>query len=398
MSTLFNEVQARTPELIQLRRQLHQCPETAWQETETTHFLRRYLSSLPLTVYPLPIAGHDTGLMAVLSCGKGPVLTLRFDIDALPVTETTSSEHLAVQQHFVSRNHGCMHACGHDGHMAIGLMTAAILCQHRDMLHGTVQFLFQPAEEGCRGARPIAESSLLDSTDYFLSGHIVPSMQYPEADGDFIFVDGSFATTKLDVSYQGKAAHAAHPQEGRSVIPALGELFTSLYRLTGSTHPDTVLNIGKIQAGSARNILAARAVMEMECRGKTTKANMALTKEVEKQIKETARTFGLTYTIQTVGSAPSLKSSPSLADRLSACFENTAAPVTCSHKKTTAFLASEDAAHLMDRVTSHGKEAAYVLFPARTTAVLHQPDYSFDETVLARAVLFYTTSALQLLK
>lgn len=394
---ILTSIQTHAEELIQLRREFHQIPETAWQETETTEKIHSYLEKLPLTLAPLPIPGHTTGVLAVLSCGEGPVITLRFDIDGLPIQETDVPAHLASKEHFLSRHPDCMHACGHDGHIAIGLITAAILCKQKEKLRGTIQFLFQPAEEGCRGAKPIADSPLLDTTNYFLSGHIVPATQYPAADGDFIMVNGSFATTKLDLTLHGKAAHAAHPKEGHSVIPALGELLTAIYALIPPDCEDIILNVGKLQAGTARNVLAARADLELEMRGTTTEKNHLLTEQVLSLVHDITAKHQLTVHTSVTGSAPSLESSAELTDTLYQIFKTFSPVLQISSEKTTRFLASEDAAHLMESVKSHGGQAAYVLFPTKATAVLHQPEYSFDESVLLRAVIFYVQTVCHLL-
>lgn len=395
--TLSHEIQAHTDELIGLRRRFHSCPETAWEEFSTTEMIREYLSPLGYVLSQLPVKGHDTGLLATLSCGQGPVLTFRFDIDGLPVQESNSSLHSPSREGFLSKNPGRMHACGHDGHIAIGLMTAKLLHQYRNQLHGTLQFLFQPAEEGCRGAQPIAESGLLNSTDIFLSGHIVPAAQYPQITGDFIVTDGSFATTKINVTYYGKSAHAAHPEDGRSVMPGTGCLLTRLYALMDTKNEDTVLNVGTLSAGTGRNILADQAHMEIEVRGKTTEKNMQLTEAVLAIIQDTAQAYGLQKDVKIVGSAPSLKSTQSLTEELYHLFSDKSLPVQSSSLKTTAFMASEDAAHLMEAVKNHGGQAAYLLFPAHTSAVLHQPDYTFDEAVLSKAVEVYCRTALHFL-
>lgn len=393
---LADEVLHCQKELTALRRRFHACPETAWQEYHTTRMIREYLGDCGFELRPLP--GRSTGVMAVLDCGTGPVLTLRFDIDALPIQESTSASHPPVREHFVSETPGKMHACGHDGHIALGLITAKLLYLHRQDMRGTLQLLFQPAEEGCRGALPIAQSGLLDSTDIFLSGHIVPAAQYPQADGDFIVTDGSLATTKLDVSYHGKAAHAAHPQDGCSVMPAVGNLLTRLYGLTDPANPDTVLNVGVLTAGTGRNILADLARMEIEVRGNTTEKNRELTQQTLQAVEAAARACGVQSEVNIVGSAPSLKSTQGLTEQLYRIFQDTSLPVRASSLKTTAFMASEDAAHLMEAVKDHGGEAAYLLFPARSTAVLHQPDYTFDEAVLPKAVFIYCLAALYFLK
>lgn len=396
--SLSHEIQAHTDELIWLRRRFHTCPETAWEEFSTTQMIREYLSPLGYVLAQLPVKEHHTGLLATLSCGRGPVVTFRFDIDGLPVQESDSCSHFPAQEGFLSKNPGRMHACGHDGHIAIGLMTAKLLHQHRDQLHGTLQLLFQPAEEGCRGAQPIAESGLLNTTDIFLSGHIVPAAQYPQITGDFMVTDGSYATTKLDVTYYGKAAHAAHPGDGRSVMPGTGCLLTRLYALTNPENEDTILNVGTLSAGTGRNILADQAHMEIEVRGKTTEKNTKLTEAVLTILQDTAETYGLQKDVKIVGSAPSLKSTQNLTEELYRLFSHSTLPLVSSPLKTTAFMASEDAAHLMEAVKSHGGQAAYLLFPARTSAVLHQPDYTFDETVLSKAVEVYCRTALHFLE
>ncbi len=394
---LSHEIQAHADELIGLRRRFHSCPETAWEEFSTTQMICEYLKPLGYVLSQLPVKGHDTGLLATLCCGQGPVLTFRFDIDGLPVQESDSCSHFPVQEGFLSKNPGCMHACGHDGHIAIGLITAKLLHQNRNQLHGTLQLLFQPAEEGCRGAQPIAESGLLNTTDIFLSGHIVPAAQYPQITGDFMVTDGSYATTKLDVTYYGKAAHAAHPEDGRSVMPGTGCLLTRLYALMDAKNEDTVLNVGTLSAGTSRNILADQAHMEIEVRGKTTEKNMKLTEAVLTIIQDIAQAYGLQKDVKIVGSAPSLKSTQSLTEELYHLFSDASLPVQSSSLKTTAFMASEDAAHLMEAVKCHGGQAAYLLFPAHTSAVLHQPDYTFDEAVLSKAVEVYCRTALHFL-
>ena len=210
-------------------------------------------------------------------------------------------------------------------------------------------------------------------------------------------VDGSFATTKLDISLLGKAAHAAHPKEGQSVMPALGRLLTAMYDLIPLDREDIILNVGKLQAGTARNILAARAALEVEMRGVTTEKNNLLTENVLSIIQSIAKQHKITIETEITGSAPSLESSAALADRLYAYFQKKPSSLHVSSHKTTRFLASEDASHLMECVKSHGGQAAYMLFPAKTTAVLHQPDYSFDENVLLRATIFYIQATLCLL-
>ena len=112
-----------------------------------------------------------TGAAAVIDTGRpGPVLALRFDMDALCVEETTDPEHLPNKQGFCSQYAGLMHACGHDAHTALGLAVARWIMENRKRLTGVIKLIFQPAEEGVRGAAGMAASGIVDDADYFVAG------------------------------------------------------------------------------------------------------------------------------------------------------------------------------------------------------------------------------------
>lgn len=196
-----------TEQLRQWRRMFHQLPEPGWSEFITTARLIEMLRAMGYRVLPGAaflsrehIQGRNeeevaqglararafpveaallaemealTGCVALLETGgPGPTIALRFDIDCVAVHESEAPQHRPQAAGFASRHPGCMHACGHDGHMTIGLGVAQTLYALRDRLCGTVKLLFQPAEEGVRGAKPVAEGGILDDVDYFLSAHI----------------------------------------------------------------------------------------------------------------------------------------------------------------------------------------------------------------------------------
>ncbi len=147
-------IQALHGQLIQWRRQFHQYPELGFQEQLTAAYIAETLAKLGID-HTTGIA--KTGIMAVIDSGKpGPVLGIRADMDALPVTEENEVD-------YRSRHQGKMHACGHDGHTAIALGTAQYLAQHRDNFRGQVKILFQPAEEGPGGAKPMIEAGVLEN-------------------------------------------------------------------------------------------------------------------------------------------------------------------------------------------------------------------------------------------
>ncbi len=214
-----------------------------------------------------PLRGGFTGVTAVLANGPGPVAVLRCDLDALPIQEETGLP-------LASAHPGVMHACGHDGHTAMGLGVAAILRAIPDSWSGTLKLVFQPAEEGVRGGRAVAESGFLDDVDFLLGTHIFGRSR-PEGDCDVVpGAFGSLATTKLDAVFRGQAAHAGRfPEKGRSVMPAMAAAVSALYGIPRHSAGASRVNVGHMEAGSGRNVVADWGRLELEVRGATTEIN-----------------------------------------------------------------------------------------------------------------------------
>ena len=156
-------VQEKKEYLTGLRRWFHQYPELAFQEFKTAEHIREELDKMNI-----PYQTVGTGTVAVLSgTSEKPVIGLRCDEDALPITEVKESP-------FKSKHDGCMHACGHDVDITMSLGAARILSEHREELNCTIKFIFQPAEEVFGGAKKMLESGLLDDVDTFCGMHIFP--------------------------------------------------------------------------------------------------------------------------------------------------------------------------------------------------------------------------------
>ena len=160
-----------------------------------------------------------TGAVGIWKTDRpGPVTALRFDIDALYLSETQDPQHLPNQCGFASQYTGVMHACGHDCHAGVGLAIAHWIADHADQLCGTIKLLFQPAEEGTRGAMAMAQSGIVDDVDKFFASHIgcAPRLGFVT-----VTSPGYNATIKFDVSFEGKPAHSvANPQNGRNALMA----------------------------------------------------------------------------------------------------------------------------------------------------------------------------------
>lgn len=386
--------------IISHRRNLHQIPETAWTESKTTAYLARELKTLGYRVITgEAVAGHSTGLIAELSIEAVPVFALRFDIDGLPVEEEQDLTHTPAAKGFRSRHEGCMHACGHDGHMAIGLATARILVENKDRLHGTVRILFQPAEEGCRGAREVVKQGWLDHVDYFLAGHITGREYGQTASGptDCVTgVNGSLATTKINTEFSGHSCHGAYPENGASAITALCNAVLALNGIPRNSGGSTMINIGKISGGEGRNIVAAHASMELEVRGETTELNQYMEDQALHIIDSAARLYGCTADTYIQGNAPSLISSADFHQEINSLLMKSRNLKI--RKEGERFRASEDASLMMEAVKKQGGKAAYMLFTTDTTAPLHSKDYDFDESILTKAAAIFSSVVLNYLR
>jgi len=233
------------------RRHLHQYPEIANQETNTTAFLKKELHQIGLKILPLKL---KTGVLAEVK-GKqpGPTVAIRSDIDALPLQEETGVS-------YASKNFGRMHACGHDVHMATMLGVAAALAEWRDKLTGNVRFIFQPAEEDPPGgARFMIEQGALDNVDTIFGMHVDPHLKV----GRIGLCDGPMMAMvyDFDLIIKGRGGHAARPQFSVDAIIVACEVVDTLQTLV-SRYSDPsdplVLTFGQIEGGTARNVIADR--------------------------------------------------------------------------------------------------------------------------------------------
>ena len=157
-----NEVNLIKDQIISWRRYFHENPELSFKEFNTAKKINSELKSMGLK--PKTKVGK-TGVTVDLKFGEGPVIGFRADMDALPIQETSGLP-------FTSKNDGVMHACGHDGHIAMLLGTAKIMSQKNNQYQGTIRFIFQPAEEGAGGARYMIEDGCLDGLDEIYGIHV----------------------------------------------------------------------------------------------------------------------------------------------------------------------------------------------------------------------------------
>ncbi|MGV3058966.1 M20 family metallo-hydrolase [[Pasteurella] aerogenes] len=414
--------------LTKWRREFHRFPEIGWSEFWTTSRIADYLEEMGFDIllgkqiiHPDFVRGRQqkvvekglqnaiaygaktkwldkmegyTGCVAILDSGKpGKTLVLRFDIDCVNVTETTDPQHLPNQLDFRSVNDGFMHACGHDAHITIGLGTALWLSQNKDKFSGKVKIVFQPAEEGVRGAAAIAASGVIDDADYFASSHI----SFCADSGTVIANPKNFlSTTKIDIRYQGKPAHAgAAPHLGRNALLAAAHAVTQLHGIARHGDGMTRINVGVLTAGEGRNVIPASAQIQLEVRGENKAINQYMVDQVMQIAQGVATSFDVSYETEIMGEAVDMNNDAQLIDLVSEIA--LAQPEVQQIQAEYAFNASEDATILGRRVQEQGGKAIYFILGADRTAGHHQAEFDFDENQLLTGVNIYTQLVQRLL-
>lgn len=408
-------------EVISIRREFHKYPEEGFLEYRTSGKIADYLKKLGYKVYlgdsvckpdsrmgmpPLEkisqsekraveeglpeeylekMKGGQTGVIGVYeSKTPGPVTALRFDIDALPIDEKTGKSYASVHKNV-------MHACGHDGHISVGLLTAKCIMKHKEKLTGEIRIIFQPAEEGCRGSQAIVDNGWLNNVDLFLSGHI--GLGCRKLGQIYACNHGFMATSKLNIIFHGVSAHAGKvPEVGRNALLAAAVFTTNAYAISRSSKGDTRINIGKFISGTGRNIIADKAYLEVETRGIDTETNQYMEKQVEQIAEGVSRMYDVTYEIERTGRAGSSCCSPELVEKLRKQVQQMSSEL--SYGTEGSLGASEDVVTMMNHVKEQGGQAAYYMFGTTLAAEHHQDTFDFDEGVLPVMIDFYTRAVL----
>lgn len=232
-----------------MRRDFHSHPELGFKEFRTSGIVAQELSELGLEVSK---GIGKTGVVAILEGAyPGPVVMLRFDMDALPILEQTNAS-------YASQNAGVMHACGHDSHTAVGLSVAKLLHAHRADLAGSVKFVFQPAEEGDGGALAMIADGVLQNPrpDIALGMHVMP-----EKPVGWVGVTSGpvmAASETFRVQIQGKGSHGALPHQSIDPVLAAAQVVTSLQSIVSRNVPAleaAVISVTSIHGGDAYNVI-----------------------------------------------------------------------------------------------------------------------------------------------
>lgn len=269
------------------RRALHRIPEIGYHENKTQEYLLNQLA--PLEPDDLRVFAKTGVRVVFYGNGSGRTVAFRSDIDALPVTEETGCD-------YASEHSGFMHACGHDGHMANLLTFAEFISAHRKQLTDTVVLLFQPAEETIGGAKRMIDEGALENphVDVVYGMHLMPDV--PK--GKIASCKGPIMaqTCEMDFIIHGLSAHGATPHLGRDSITAMAHLLT-LFQTSVARCVDpcqqALITIGKVSAGTQRNILASSAQMEGIVRTFSNRVYDVLEQRIRDDIRGVEAAFGV---------------------------------------------------------------------------------------------------------
>lgn len=416
-------------QLIEIRRHLHTMPEEGWSEFRTTAFiiekLRRYgyrvLTGTKVIAKDACLGRSEkvvqkgleyarangvcedllaemeglTGCVGVLDTGRpGPTLAVRFDIDCVPVLEATTEDHLPAREGFVSTRPGLMHACGHDAHTSTGLALAHWIADNKDSLSGRVKVVFQPAEEGVRGAAGVAASGVLDDVDFFLGAHVAMMCKSGEVS---IRPYGFLCTTKLDVTFKGRPAHAGvEPNAGRNALAAAANAVVQLLGIARHGSGMTRINVGQMTAGEGRNVIPTNATLKMEVRGETGEINQYMYDSAMAIIQGCALAQGCEYHVEKMGEAVDLTNDEELVLVLRDAIQ--AVPGLQAREDALNFGGSEDATILARRVQAHGGKAAFFVLGADRPSGHHTAKFDIDENALKQGLQVWANAVEKIMK
>lgn len=363
-------------ELRQMRRDLHKIPELGLKEYKTSAYIREKLEGFGITELETWL---ETGVVAVIrGKGKKEAVAFRADMDALPVTEQTGCD-------FTSEHVGCMHACGHDGHVTVLLGFAKYLQEHKDELENDVVLIFQPAEEGPGGAQLLVDAGLFEKHPVrcIIGCHIFP--QVPQ--GKVACRKGAMMARngEVDVHVYGESAHGAQPQLGHDAVLAAGAVITGLHTILSrnvSPLDSGVLTFGAIHGGEACNIIAKEVKLEGTMRAFSDEAYETMTKRVQEVASGIAAGYGCKGEAVFRHMYRVVDNDPKLVELLQEVAGD-------AYEETPPYMLAEDFSLYLQKVPgmffflgSGNEEKGYI-------HSLHSAQFQFDEEILALGVETY---------
>lgn len=355
--------------MVELRRRFHRFPELAFHETRTAATIVEELERLNI---PHTYGGEGSAVIGYIGKGRGPSVALRADMDALPGEENTDLP-------FASEMPGRMHACGHDGHMAMLLGAAARLMAQPPQ--GEVRLVFQPAEEEGGGARVVLDSGALDGVQVIFGAHV--THHHPTGE---IMVKSGIVTAQSDVftvRIKGAGGHGARPHEAVDAVVIVAMLVTALQTLVSRranpVHP-TVVTVGRAEAGTARNVIAEHGRIDGTVRTTDPHVRGHVLEGLRRMVSAMGELHYADLELKIDEGYPPLINHPRATE-----YARRAASAVVGDERVSAdehpSMGSEDFSYYLEQIPG-----AYVRIgaraPGQTMVPLHSPKFTIDEAAL----------------
>ncbi len=390
---LKQEAEALFPQLVAWRRDFHTHPELGFEEVRTAGIVADHLRELGLEV---STGVGRTGVVAMIEGDDlpddAPTVLLRFDMDALPIQEVTDSV-------YKSQNPGKMHACGHDGHTAMGMGVAKVLSQHRAQLGGRVKLVFQPGEEGLGGAMAMIRDGVLENPKPAVSFSLHLWSQLPL--NQVVVQEGPVAAgaDKIVLTVHGKAGHGAIPSETVDAIVVASHVLVAWQSIIArNVHPldSAVMTIGIFQAGTASNIIAGEAKLTGSIRWFRKEVRDLLLRRLAETANGVCAGFGATCTFEIGGGVTALINSPVPTAAMRRAANAVVNPEQMIQMDP--LMVSEDMSEMLNRVPG-----CYILIgasdPGRPMhAAHHNEKFDFDERMMPTGVAVMANAAVEYLR
>ena len=376
---IINRIADYQDELTEWRRYLHKNPELGFEEFKTSDFVANKLEDMGLSVHR-GLAG--TGVVATLSSGdgSGKAIALRADMDALPLQEKGSVMHC-------SETPGKMHACGHDGHTTMLLGAAKYLTETQNF-NGTVQFVFQPAEEGKGGGKKMIEDGLFNlfPAEEVYGMHNMPGMKV----GDFAVASGPMmaARDNFEILVQGRGAHAAMPHQGVDPVVVGSHIVLALQTITSrniNPQESLVVSVTQFHAGEAFNIIPDTVLLKGTCRVFDRELQETLPDRIRLITDGVALTFGAKSELTYHSGYPATINTKGRSEFCAKIAKEIAGSEKGVDLSPVPSMGAEDFSYMLQE-----RPGCYIWAGNGDSAGLHHPEYDFNDQLLAVGASYWS--------
>lgn len=360
---------------------LHEKPELANEEFETTNIIKKLLAKVEIDVLDLPL---ETGLVAEIKGNpNGPIVAIRCDIDALPIKEKTGLP-------YKSKIEGKMHACGHDFHTAVILGAAYLVKKYQPDLIGTVKFIFQPAEEIGEGAKKILSTGALDDVDVIFGIHNIS-----DAEVAVMGIKSGAMTAAVDrfeINIKGVGSHAAKPERSIDPIIIASNIVTALQTIVSrNIRPldKALLSVTHIESGNTWNVIPESAYIEGTVRTLDEKTRELITGRMEEIINGIAQSFGGSASLTWYAGTPATNNTKEWAEFATKIGKIVGYDV----KKISMELEGEDFAYYQKKIPG-----VFITVGTGISHAHHHPEYQIDENAILNCSKYFAQLAERALK